>query len=313
MRDIIVIGASAGGIEALRPLVSALPASLPASVFVTVHLPKGATSVLPRILSREGPLPAVHPKDRDPIQPHVIYVAPPDYHLMVEPGVVRVTRGAVEHAQRPAVDPLFRSAAVAYGPRVIGVVLSGTLDDGTEGLLWVRRHGGATVVQDPAEAAFASMPQSAMSMMPVDHCLPAAEMGELLARLVSEPVSPAPADPGAATMKTEGGTPSGLSCPECGGTLWEQEQAEMLHFRCRVGHAYSAASLSTAQSSAVDEALWTGVRAIEEKMALTERVLSRAKDASQTLVVERLNDRVRFLSRQARVLRKVIARGVPPD
>src|SRR4051812_13953252 len=157
-KDIIVIGASAGGVEALSRLVHSLPADLPAAVFVTVHFPRTSQSVLPRILSRAGSLPAVHPKDGEPIRRGTIYVAPPDQHLLLVNGAVRLVRGPTENGNRPAIDPMFRSAAVAYGDRVIGVVLSGNLDDGTAGLMSITRRGGVGVAQDPEDALFSSMP-----------------------------------------------------------------------------------------------------------------------------------------------------------
>ena len=190
--DIIVVGASAGGVEALGELVSLLPADLPAAVFIVLHIPAYGTSVLPGILSRRGPLPAVHPADGEAIRQGRIYVAPPDHHLLLEKdGTVRLTRGPHENGHRPAVDTLFRSAARAYGPRVIGVVLTGTLDDGTAGLQVVKRRGGLAVVQDPEEALFASMPRAAIEAVAVDHVAALAEIGSTLARLAH---LPAPAE-----------------------------------------------------------------------------------------------------------------------
>jgi two-component system chemotaxis response regulator CheB len=187
--DIIVIGASAGGVEALVKVVSSLPGALPASLFVVLHLPAESSSALPTILSRAGYLPAVHPEDCSPIVPGTIYVAPPDYHLMVERDMVRVGRGPRENRHRPAIDPLFRSAALAYGPRVTGVILTGALDDGTAGLLAIKRHGGIALVQDPHEALFAGMPRSALMHVQVDYVLPLVDIGRQLAQLANTSVA----------------------------------------------------------------------------------------------------------------------------
>ena len=184
--DCIVIGASTGGVEALAALVGKLPANLQAAVFVVVHIPPQATSVLPAILERAGTLPAAHAIDGEPMKTGRIYVAPPDFHLLVERGYVWVMRGPKENRNRPAVDPLFRSAARAYGPRVVGVILTGALNDGTAGLLAIKRRGGIAVVQDPTDAFFPSMPESALEYVDADHCLPLAEIGPVLARLCRE-------------------------------------------------------------------------------------------------------------------------------
>ena len=173
--DMITIGASAGGVEALTELVRGLPVDLPASVFVSLHVPPHGTSMLPQILSRRGPLPAHHARDGEPIEPGRIYVAPPDLHLLIHQGVVRLSRGPRENGFRPAIDPLFRTAARWHGPRVVGVILSGTLDDGTAGLLAIKERGGFAVVQDPDDALFPGMPRNAMDVVHVDHVLPASE------------------------------------------------------------------------------------------------------------------------------------------
>ena len=182
-RDIIVVGASAGGVNALATLAEGLPPDLPASVLVALHLAPGVTSILPEILARAGRLPAVHPKDGEAYEKGKIYVAPPDHHLLVREGHLRLTRGARENLHRPAIDPLFRSAALAHGPRVIGVVLTGSLDDGTAGLSAVKRCGGTAVVQDPSDASHPSMPAAALKNVAVDHSVPLSEMAALLARL----------------------------------------------------------------------------------------------------------------------------------
>lgn len=186
--DIVVVGASAGGVETLVKLVEKLPADLPASVFVVLHIPAQNPSLMPEILSRSGRLKAVHPRDGEAIQQGCIYIAPPDLHLLVEQGHVHLLRGPKENRHRPAIDPLFRSAAAAYGPRVVGVVLTGSLDDGTAGLLAIKRLGGIAIVQDPADALYPSMPLNALEHVNVDYKLPVSEIGPLIAHLAYEPV-----------------------------------------------------------------------------------------------------------------------------
>jgi two-component system chemotaxis response regulator CheB len=322
-RDIIVIGASAGGVEALVELVRGLPADLPAAAFVVLHLPAHATSVLPSILNRAGALPAVHPRDGQAIQPGRIYVAPPDHHLLIKDRHLRVTRGPRENRHRPAADVLFRTAARSCGRRVIGVVLSGALDDGTAGLMVIKRQGGLAVVQDPAEALYPSMPSNARDHVAVDHCLPVAQIAPLLARLVNEPVEePAGGEPVSDELNQEAemaeldaaamqdphraGTPSAFGCPECGGVLWELRDGELLHFRCRVGHAWSPDSLLAEQSEALEAALWTALRALEESAALSRRLAAQAHQRGYARAAARFEDQMRSAEEHALVIRKVL-------
>jgi two-component system chemotaxis response regulator CheB len=292
-RDLIVVGASAGGVEALTRLVHDLPADLPAAVVVVLHVPAHGTSVMPAILSRHGPLSAAHAVEEEPIVPGRIYVAPPDHHLLVKNGTVRLGRGPRENGHRPAVDPLFRTAARAGGRRVIGVVLSGALDDGTAGLVAIKERGGVTVVQDPDDALTPGMPRSAIEQGAVDHILPLAGIGPLLARLAAEPLRPEPEPPVSQEMDVEAdmaeldldalqnpdrpGVPSGFACPDCGGALFELHNGELIRFRCRVGHAWSPHSLLAEQSEALETALWTALRALEESAALAERLADRLR------------------------------------
>jgi two-component system chemotaxis response regulator CheB len=248
--DIIVIGASAGGVQALVTLVGSLPQKLAAAIFVVLHIPAESPSLLSDILSRSGPLMAVPAVDCMDIEHRRIYVAPPDQHLLIERGHVRVVRGPRENRHRPAADPLFRSAARVYGPRVVGVILTGALDDGTAGLLTVKRQGGIAVVQDPDEALYPSMPMSALANVAVDYRLPLSKIGPLLVRLAGEQVEENGEHPVSKDMEIKledmdvetlhnderAGKPSGFSCPECGGVLWEIEDGDLLRFRCRVGH-----------------------------------------------------------------------------
>jgi two-component system, chemotaxis family, protein-glutamate methylesterase/glutaminase len=286
---VIVIGASAGGVEALRNIAAGLPGDLRSTVFVVLHLPPGGTSVLPAILTRAGELPASHPTDGEPIEAGHIYVAPPDNHLLVEDGVVRLARGPRENGHRPAIDPLFRSAARSHGPGVIGVILSGVLDDGTAGLAAVKAAGGRTVVQDPADALYPAMPESAITYVNPEHVVEAKAMAPLLSKLAGRgPVAqPAPAEPEgvleemfvasdrSASATPQAGEPSGFTCPECSGALWEADEDGVPRFRCRTGHQFSLDTLLAAQSDSIEAALWSGVRALEERSAMLRRFAQR--------------------------------------
>ena len=326
-RDIVVIGASAGGVEALMRLVATLPSDLDAAICVVLHIPREGPSALPQVLSRAGPLRAVVAKDGAPLRPGVIYVAPPDRHLLLQPGRVHLAAGPRENGHRPAVDALFRSAAREYATRVIGVILSGTLDDGTGGLVAVKMRGGLAVVQSPDDALYSGMCVSAIEHVRVDHVLPVAEIGALLTRLVREEAPPAPEtshaqtatlemetdiddlDPEALGMGQPTGKPSPFACPDCHGVLWEANDGDLLRFRCRVGHAYNPASLHARQGEALDEALWTAYRALKEKAALARRLAARA--LKKSLRIEELEEQAREAETQAETVRSVISRGPP--
>ena len=326
-RDIIVVGASAGGVEALTRLVSLLPADLPAAVFVVIHIPAHVTSYLPRIFMRAGPIPAVHPRDGEPVHHGRIYIAPPNYHLLLEKGSIRLSTGPSENGHRPAVDPLFRTAALDYGPRVVGVVLSGSLDDGTAGLAAIQARGGATIVQSPEEALYPSMPRSAIDNLAVDHVLPIAGIAPLLSRLARDPV---PVEPGAVpdpspTLKEEvnaaelapgnphahnhPGVPSEYACPACGGALWEIKNGDLVRFRCRTGHAWSMEGLLAEQADATESALWTGLRALEERASLLLRIVVRMKRSGNDHSAAMFARQVEEAQRSADVLRAMLQSG----
>jgi two-component system chemotaxis response regulator CheB len=326
--DIIVIGASMGGVEALTRLVAQLPGDLPASVLVVLHVSPHHKSVLPDILTRHGDLPARHPRSGEALQPGRIYVAPNDQHLLVEPGKVRLVKGPLENGHRPAVDTLFRSAARAYGPRVVGVVLTGALDCGTAGLLAVKAQGGVAVVQDPKDAVCPAMPRSALEYVSVDHCVRLHELGPLLVRLASTPVKPrllGPARPSRemeAEVKTvtlnedtvageppKYGEPSHFSCPDCGGVLFELNDEGLLRFRCRTGHGYTGQALMAGQQQGVDEALWAGLRALEESAALSRRMAARARERGHEQSAVRFNERAKAAEAQVLVLRGLVLGG----
>jgi two-component system chemotaxis response regulator CheB len=299
--DIVAIGASAGGVEALSRLVNDLPAELPAALFVVLHVASGAPSNLPAILNRARRLPAAHAADNEGIRTGRIYVAPPDRHLVLADGHVRITMSPRENGHRPAVDPLFRSAARIYGQRVIGVVLSGYLDDGTMGLRLVKERGGIAVVQDPHDATAPDMPRNALEHVVVDHCVALDELGPLLVRLVDEAaVTPSPAgDEG-----EPAGKPSGFTCPECHGSLAEVEAGDFVHFRCRIGHAYSPESLLAQQADALDRAQWAALRSLDENAALLRRLGLRAERRGDERLSGRFVHRAEDIESHAAVLRQ---------
>lgn len=311
-QDIVVVGASAGGVEALIDMAQSLPADLPAAVFVVLHIPPDGERVLHKILGRAGPLSAVAAEDEMPIEHGRIYVAPPDHHLLVENGNVHLSNGPRENRHRPAIDPLFRSAARAYGPRVIGVVLSGTLDDGTLGLAAVKMRSGTAVIQ--SDPLFSSMPESARGRVEIDYAVPASEIGPLLSKLTRVPLERqgerVMSVPNAAEPLQGGGKPSAFSCPDCHGVLWEIEDGELVHYRCRVGHIYGIDSLSTAQTEMLEGALWTALRALEEKQGLAERLATRAEERGQVDVAKRFRDQAQDAAMRADIVRAAIREGL---
>jgi len=290
-------------------------------------MPSESPGLLPDILARAGPLPAQHPNDGEPILPGRIYVAPPDRHLLLEFGCVRLSRGPKENRFRPAVDPLFRSAAVAYGSRVIGIVLSGGLDDGTAGMEAIKTRGGIAVIQDPREAINPAMPISVLAHMAVDHVAPAAEIGSLLTDLVDQPASEEGAQPMPEDMRIETrialednalqagvlqlGAPSPYSCPECHGTLLQISNGGILRFRCHTGHAYSVNSLLAEVNESIEESLWSAVRAIEERMLLLRHVarhLDEAGENERSGQAGDLLEQARDLEQQAQFVRLAVLR-----
>jgi two-component system chemotaxis response regulator CheB len=294
MRDAIVVGASAGGIRALEGLVGSLPADLAAGVAVVVHVPPDAQSALPSILDRAGPLPAKAAESGEPLERGTVYVAPPDRHLLIEDGRLRLTQGPRENRVRPCIDTLFRSAAVDLGPRVIGVVLSGTLDDGTAGLWAVKDRGGVAIAQQPDDAEYPDMPQSAIAHVAVDHVLRVADMGGRLAKLVLEAAAQAKRARPAAIMETalmngaqtsNEGLPFGQlspnTCPECHGSLVEIHEGTITRYRCHTGHGFTLRALLADTELAIEKSLWNAVRAIEERSFLLRTMRAGALEAGQ--------------------------------
>jgi len=324
VRDIVVVGASAGGIEAVVELVRHLPRDFPGSLFVVIHFPGSASSILPSILSRAGPLPARHAQDGEPIQTGRIYVAPPDLHMLLEAGHIRLSRGPKENGSRPAIDPLFRTAARSYGPRVIGVILSGNLNDGTAGLITIKQRGGVAMVQTLESALYPGMPASAMEHLAVDYALPPGEIAELLTELTQQPIDALevrtmsdevdPVDQqdevGIEDRHTEPGITSTMSCPECQGLLWEMKDQDLVRFRCRVGHAYSAEALLIHQSENLEAALWTALRALEEHSALSRRLASRGSSRGHARSASTFTEQAMDAEHHASVIRTVLQTGV---
>jgi two-component system chemotaxis response regulator CheB len=287
-RRLVVLGASAGGVTALLSLCARLPRGFPAPVLIVLHI--GANpSVLPSLLAAHGNNPSVHAEDGQPLEDGILYVAPPDQHMLVVDGRIQLSHGPKEHHTRPAVDPLFRSAALAYGPAVIGVVVTGRLDDGTAGLQAIKDCGGLAVIQDPTDAEHPSMPTSALRSVAVDHCVPLSELAATLVRLVNEPVPAEMAKPprrdrleremsvfcGEGTgMETlnEIGKPSMFACPDCDGVLWELGDSSPPRYRCHTGHAFSLRSLEATQSDATEEALWGAIRALEQREGVLRKL-----------------------------------------
>ena len=307
-KDIIVIGSSAGGVDALLRLCATFPADLPAAVFVAQHLSPSARSVLPMLLGRAGPLPALAPTDGQAFEAGHIYVASPDHHMLVRPdNKVLVRRGPYENRTRPAINALFRSAARAYGGRVTGVVLTGLLDDGTDGLIAIKAAGGTSVVQDPDEAEWPSMPRNAVKRDHVDSVLPLAEIGPLLAQIARQEAGPSiPLPEEYATedliaaqefamaetdIETPGQT-SHFSCPDCGGVLNQIETGDELRFRCQVGHAFTPLGLAEAQNYELERALSVAVRTHRDRVRLFTQMAENARERDLPFASQRWSSAV---------------------
>lgn len=316
--DVVAIGGSAGGFEALRSLIAALPGDLPAALLVVMHM--GASSHLAQILDRAGGLPVHSAQTGEKLVRGQVYVAAPDHHLLVHDSHVMLRRGPRENLARPAIDPLFRSAACTFGSRVIGIILSGALNDGSAGLRAIKRCGGIAIVQDPAEAAVPDMPRNASLYVEVDHCVRMAEMAPLLERLVREPAGPAPEIPTSirleaaiAAQELTGmavndrlGEPTRFTCPECHGTLWQMEDDAVLRFRCHVGHAYTGDAILDVQSEEVERMLWTMLRTHNERAALARRMAEQERTNSRDRLAEHLEERARGYDEDAEIVRQLL-------
>lgn len=331
-RDLVVIGASAGGVEVLSRVVKDLPSDLRAAVCIVLHIAPGSPSMLAHILGRAGHLPCRPAHDGEPLRQGTILVAPPDHHLVIEDSRVRLTVGPRENGHRPAIDVLFRSAASALEGRVVGVVLSGTRDDGSAGLAVIKASGGGTIVQDPTDATYAGMPASAIANVAVDAIVPAALVGSTIAAMVNgedlppsargrdpepelepdpvgDPVGNPGADPGGDTPRgpdlSEGEQVAAV-CPECGGVLTERAEVGVLQWECRVGHRYSPDTLLDAQADDVEGAMWAAIRVLADRAALLRRMAQQAERRSQPRSALRFRRQAQSASEQAELVRQAL-------
>ncbi len=307
LRDMVVVGASAGGVQALRELVRGLPADLPAALMIVLHMSPEGPGALTSILRRVASLDVSAAEDMAPVRPGCVYVARPDCHLLLRDGEVRLGRGPRENGHRPAVDPLFRSAARWYGPRAVAVVLSGTLDDGAAGALTIAQRGGAVAIQDPADALYDGMPRAALRAVGSAVVAPVTELSGHITRLVQGPAGELAGE--ALHQPERPGVPSGVSCPDCHGVLYELDGKDALRYRCRVGHAWSPESLEAAKDDEVEDAIWVAVRNLEERSALYQELAERSRFGGRSRSAGIYEERWREASRAAEVIRGVLASG----
>lgn len=321
-RDILAIGTSAGGVEALMFLAKSFPPDFPAAVFVTLHLPSQFRSSLDDILDRAGPLSATFAQDGDKLRKSHIYIAPVDRHLMVESDRVILGHGSRENNARPAIDPMLRSVAACCGPRTVGVVLTGTLYDGASGLWAIDQCGGVTVVQDPSDAAFPDMPTNALNRLRPDHVVSLAAMPKLLNSLAAQPAGdpmPVPESIGFEIEIAKGGHAtiddmdgigrrSGLACPDCHGAMWEIDEGDLVRYRCHVGHTYTAEVMSVALDENLRRALASALRALEERRALARKLEHQAELNRQPHLARSWAHRAIEFERELNVIRDSIQR-----
>ena len=321
-RKVIGIGGSAGSIGVIRQICRALPADLRASVIIAVHVAANSQNLLAGILDSGGPLPASTAFDGEHFQEGRIYVAPADHHLVVDGRILRLGRGPRENMARPAIDPLFRSVGISAGPKAIGVLLSGMLNDGASGLADLKRCGGVTVVQNPLDAAEAEMPRAALLASDVDYRASASDLADLLKRLTNEEPGPAVEPPASVVLEVaiamgrpsdsptiaEIADPVPLSCPGCGGVL-SQIKRSPLRFRCQVGHGYTAEALTYEQENSVDEAVRMAMRIVGERVVLTEKMALDALQAGRTAAATAFEERAQEYRRHAAVLMEAALKG----
>jgi two-component system chemotaxis response regulator CheB len=319
--DVVALGASAGGVEALSAVVASLPSTVDCAVLVVLHVSESGTSVMPEILSRAGPLPAANAIDGEPLLAGRVYVAPPAHHLTIEGGRARVDQGPRENGHRPAIDPLLRTLGDAFGPRAAGVILSGARDDGTAGLYSLKRCGGVALVQDPGTALYPSMPTSAVEHVEVDAILPLDQLGPAIARLAGRrrPAPGAPLAPqrqGGQSGDVENGRSSRFTCPDCGGVLFEYRDGTLQRFRCSVGHAYSFDSLVERQAHQLEAALWAAARTLEDRALLLRRMERDSRDRGHERSAGVFEAKAVAAAEQASAIRAAVEAGAaatPPS
>ncbi len=319
-RNIVVIGASAGGFEVIKRIVQLLPADLDASIFIVWHMSPEVRGILPSLFNGLSTIPVANARDMEPVMSNRIYVAAPDHHMIIEEGIIKLTRGPKENRFRPAVDPLFRSAAYTYGARVIGVILSGALDDGTAGLWRIKTNGGLAIVQDPADADVPSMPESALREVDVDYCVSAHEIPALLVKLTAEEVNGGamkdqrtkieidiasqknPLLNGAAEI----GEFSPFACPECHGVLMKIKDGKFTRFRCHTGHAYSPDTLMMSLSESVEDSLYNAIRGMDESIFLLNHMGDHYAEDNQPAVAGLYFKKAKELLERSKLIRKAV-------
>lgn len=323
-RDIIVIGGSAGATAPLKDILSRLPPDLPAALFVVLHIPSRGTGILSTVAAAAGRLPVSQAEHGAKIENGRVYIAAPDRHLLIRDGEILLGRGPRENMVRPAIDPLFRSAALHYGPRVIGVVLSGLLSDGASGLNAIKRCGGMTLVQDPSDAIADEMPRRALETTIVDLCVGSSRIGDVLSDLAREAAGtrlPAPPEIALEVDIAAGerigsdklskiANPAALTCPSCGGVLSKLKVDNPLRFRCQVGHAFTADTLAKEQEGRVDEALRVALRIIEERAELVHRMAEDGRASGRRAVAEIYDARAVEYREHAELIRKAVLRSL---
>ena len=323
--NVIVVGASAGGVEALMHLVGRLPHDLESAVAIALHTPENSPSVLPQILARNGAIDVAHAIDGEPLVHRHVYVAQPGRHILIKRRTIRSVNGPHENGHRPSVDPLFRTAARAHRSRVTGVILSGSLDDGTAGLATIKAMGGVAFVQDPTEALFDGMPRSAMDNVPVDFVgtvdmiarelvrrtalLAADKTEDLVSDQSQDELDAVEMDRGTSNPDHWNAVPSQFTCPECHGSLWEVKDDNLVRYRCRTGHAFSPETLASEQTHAIEEALFTALRALEENASLLRRLHRQSVERGQDRSAARFLAQAEAIEVRAQIIRDALNRG----
>jgi two-component system, chemotaxis family, protein-glutamate methylesterase/glutaminase len=317
---IIVIGASAGGFEALKILMAGLPRDFVPPIFIVWHMSPDVPGILPQVLNKANTISAAYPHNNEAIHPNRVYIAPPDHHLMVDEGKVLVTHGPKENRFRPAVDPLFRSAAYSYGSRVIGVILSGALDDGTAGLWTIKHYGGTAIVQDPRDAEVPSMPENAMREVSIDHCVEISQLPDLLVRLSTEPITNnvvvmkdeqtkkeiqiAAEDSGMKKGIMNFGELTPYTCPECHGVLSKLHNDNIVRYRCHTGHAYSADALITSITEKIEDNLYSAIRGMDESIILLNHLGDHSAEANQPRLAALYFQKAKEADERSQLVRK---------